>query len=215
MVAALCLIITVFSNNIVHAQSVGDTRTGILPDKEWHVNFTNKVNYDYVNSNYIYAKDSFGNKVELDSNVNPSNQKQIIIKPKSGKYVLGKTYDLIISKDFCDEKGNSLGKDYTMEFTIKSQLIDTADFKVKVLNYGSGVIGTVSINSTTLSNAKKSRVEGQDAKDDNAAIGDEAVIFGNFQNVNVYFYDENGKEVGSCLLNIEKASDSQIVTITN
>lgn len=214
-VAVFCLIIVVFSNKVAYAQTIGDTRTGILPDKEWHINFTNNVGYDYVNSNYIYATDSLGNKVQLNINVNPLNQKQIIINPYGGKYVLGKTYDLTISKDFCDEKGNRLGKDYTMEFTIKTQLVDIADFKVKILNYGSGIIGTVSINSTTLSNAKTYRVEGQDEKDDNVNIGDEAYIYGNFQNVNVTFYDEDGKKIGSCLLNIEKTVDSKIVNITN
>lgn len=212
--ALLCMFIIIFPKNFVHAQSTANTRTGIAPDKEWYVNFTNNVDYNYVNSNYIYAKDSFGNAVALDSVINPTNPKQVIVKPKDGKYVLGKTYVLTISKDFSDEKGHKIGKDYEMQFTIKSQLIDTADFNVKSLDYGSGIISTVAINSTTLSNAKTYKVDGQDDSS-NIAIGEEAYICGNLDNVNVYFYDGSGNEIGSCLINIKKPCDSQIVQITN
>lgn len=213
--ALFCLLIIVFSKSFVHAEIVSNTKTGVSPDKEWCVNFTNKVNYDYVNSNYIYAKDSFGNSVDLNLSVNPSNEKQVIVKPKSGSYVLGKTYVLTISKDFSDQNGNKIGQDYKMQFTIKSQLVDTASFKVQVFNYGSGVIATVSVNSTTLSNASTYRVEGQDERDDNVPIGKEAAVLGNFQNVNVYFYDADGNKIGNCLVNIQKAYDSQSVQISN
>lgn len=210
--ALLCLFIIVFSKSFVHAQSAANTRTGVAPDKEWHVNFTNNVDYNYVNSNYIYAKDSSGKAVALDLQVNPTNPKQVIVKPRDGRYILGKTYTLTISKDFSDEKGSKIGKDYEMQFTIKSQLIDTADFNVKSLSYSQGIIATISINSTTLSNAKTYKVDGQD-EEGNIGIGEEAYVSGNLDNVNVYFYDEGGNEIGSCLINLTKPCDSQVVQI--
>lgn len=209
----LCLFIILFSKQLVHADVIEDSRNGVVPDKVWSVNFSDKVNYDYVNSNYIYVSDSTGNLVNVDVSVNPLNQKQVNVKPKSGKYELGKTYNLTISKEFCNEKGKKLGQDYRMQFSIKKQLVDTADFKVQV-NKAFGMT-VISLNSITSSDIKKYRVEGQDPKDDNVNVGEEAVIFGNYQNVNVYFYDDSGKQIGSSLLSIQKACDSQVVEIKN
>lgn len=210
----LCLFMLLSIKQSVYADVIENSRNGILPDKEWKINFNNKVDYDYVNSNYIYVMDSSGNTVDVDVKVNPLNEKQVIVKPKLGKYKLGSTYTLIISKEFCDEKGNKIGQDHKMQFAIKKQLIDTADFKIQG-NKSMGVM-VISINSITSTDIKKYRVEGQDPKDtDYVDINGEAVIWGTFKSVNVYFYDSDGKEIGNSLINVEKACDSQTVQIIN
>lgn len=209
----LCLFIILFSKQLVHADVIEDSRNGVVPDKVWSVSFSNTVNYDYANSSYIYVSDSAGNLVDVDVSVNPLNQKQVIIKPKSGKYELGGTYNLTISKEFCDEKGKKLGQDYRMQFSIKKQLVDTADFNVQV-NKAFGMT-VIYLNSITSSDIKKYRVEGQDDPAAIENIGEKAYILGNYQNVNVYFYDDSGKQIGSSLLSIQKACDSQVVEIKN
>lgn len=211
--ALLFLFMMLFINQPVHADVIENSRSGILPDKVWTITFSNNVNYDYVNTAYICVYDGSGNEVDLDLKVNPSNQKQVIVKPKSGAYTLGKTYTLIISKGFSDEKGNKIGQDYKMQFSIKKQLIDTADFKVQV-NKDMGV-AVISINSITSPDIRKYKVEGQDDPEIEEEIGEKAYILGSYQNVTVYFYDDSGKEIGSCLLNIQKASDSQVLQIMN
>lgn len=207
----LGLFIILSSNNLIHAQNLSNSRSNILPAKVWSVSFSNNVDFNFVNSKYIYVKDIYGNSVDVELSVNPQNRKQVIVKPKQGKYILGKTYVLTICKGFSDENGNKTGQDFSMQFSIKKQLIDTADFKVQVNR--DMKIGTVALNSTTLPNVKSYRVEGQDPKDDNVNPGDEAVVFGAMDNVNVYFYDDSGNQIGSCLVNIEKACDSQVVQI--
>ncbi|MCD2346278.1 Ig-like domain-containing protein [Clostridium guangxiense] len=213
VVMLLCLSIILTTQQLVNADAIANTRSGISPDKEWKVNFSNNVNYDYVNSNYIYVVDNYGNAVDVNLSVNPLNKRQVIVRPKNEKYTLGKTYILTIGKDFCNENGKKMGQDYKMQFSIKKQLVDTADFKVQVNRDAFGGVAVVTINSTSLTNANTYRVEGQEG--DNTSLNDEAVIFGNVQNVTVHFYDDSGKEIGNCLINIQKASNSQVVQISN
>lgn len=209
----LCLFMLLSIKQSVYADVIENSRNGILPDKEWKINFNNKVDYDYVNSNYIYVMDSSGNTVDIEVNVNPLNQKQVIVKPKLGKYNLGSTYTLVISKEFCDENGKKIGQDHKMQFAIKKQLVDTVDFKIQG-NKNIGVV-VISINSITSTDIKKYKVEGQDDPAAIENIGEKAYILGNYQNVNVYFYDSDGNEIGNSLINIEKACDSQTVQIIN
>lgn len=209
----LSLVILLFSRQPVYADIIANSRSGVLPDKTWTITFSNKVNYDYVNSRYITVFDELGNTVDMNLRVNPLNEKQVIVKPKSGKYDLGEMYTLVVNKDFCDEKGNKIKQNYRMTFSIKKQLIDTADFKVQV-NRDMGM-AVISLNSISSPDIKKFKFESQDDPEAIEEIGDEAYILGKIQNVSVYFYDSDGKEVGSSLVNIEKAYDSQIVQITN
>lgn len=209
----ICLFVVLPGNQSMRVDAATNSRSGILPTKEWKINFSKNVNSDYVNSKYIYAADDYGNPVDITLSVNPSNPKQVSVKPKLGQYVLGKTYILTISKDFCDENGNKIGQDYTMQFSIKKQLIDTADFKVQV-NQKLG-IALVTLNSISSPDVKAYRVEGQDEKDGNVSLDGEAVIFGSLQTVTVHFYDASGNEIGNCLINVQKASDSQVVQIIN
>lgn len=197
----------------IYAASVQDTRNNISIDKTWTVTFNSNVNYDFVNEKYIYVKTAGGKAVDVDVNVEPTNPKKIDVTPSSGKYLLGQTYILTIKQGFSDESGRALKQDRVMQFTTKSTLVDTADFKVQVFpNFGIVIVSLNSVNAS--SDIKTYRVEGQEDNTPVDVNGGEAYIISNkLQNLNVYFYDASGKQVGSSFINVQQASDSQVVNI--
>lgn len=218
VVIGLCIILSiVFSmKQFVYAASITDSRTNISPDKIWTISFNSNVDSDFVNENYISMETSNGKAVDVKLNVEPTNPKKVDVSLKSGTYSLGQTYVLTVKQGFSDENGHVLKQDRVMQFTIKNQLVDTADFKVQVYNNMGIVI--VSLNSISdSSNIIKYKVEGQDDKDDAVDVNNgEAYIMSNkLQNLNVYFYDASGKLVGNSLINVQQACSSQVVTIGN
>lgn len=201
-----------FHGQSAKASTINYVKSNVAPDKVWTISFNQNVDAASLSAGYVYVKDSSGNSIAVSTKVDPTNPKQIIVTPKTS-YDLGKTYILTVSKALENEKGSTLSDDVNLQFTIKRQLVDSADFKVQT-NSAIGV-SIISINSVTSPDIKKFKVEGEDEADGEVNIGDEAYVIGKYQNVNVYFYDENGNQVGNSLINIEKSCDSQVVQITN
>lgn len=200
----------------VHADAITDSRKNITPDKTWTITFNSNVDYNFVNSNYISVQTLSGKAVDVSVSVEPTNQKKVDVSPKGSNYLLGQTYILTIKQGFSDENGHALKQDKVMQFTIKSTLVDKADFNIKV-NNSLGIV-IVSLNSISdSSNITNYRVEGQDEKDGPVDInGGEAYITSNkLQNLNVYFYDASGKQVGNSLIDVQQATSSQVVDIKN
>jgi len=202
----------------VHADAITDSRKNISPDKTWTITFNSNVDYNFVNSNYISVQTLSGKAVDASVSVEPTNQKKVDVSPKGSNYLLGQTYILTIKQGFSDEKGHALKQDKVMQFTIKSTLVDKADFNVKVNNnYNLGIV-IVSLNSISdSSNITTFKVEGQDDPNEFVNInGGEAYITSNkLQNLNVYFYDASGKQVGNSLIDVQQATSSQVVDIKN
>lgn len=214
----LFIILSMFFSmkQFVHAASITDARKNISPEKTWTITFSSKVDSDFVNENYISVKTSNGKAIDVNLKVEPTNPKKVDVSLKNGTYSLGQTYVLTVKQGFSDESGHALKQDRIMQFTIKNQLVDTADFKVEV-NNNMGIV-IVSLNSISdSSNITKYKVEGQDEKDDAVDVnGGEAYIVSNkLQNLNVYFYDASGKLVGNSLINVQQACSSQVVDIEN
>lgn len=200
----------------VHADAITDSRKNITPDKTWTITFNSNVDYNFVNSNYISVQTLSGKAVDVSVSVEPTNQRKVDVSPKGANYLLGQTYILTIKQGFSDENGHALKQDKVMQFTIKSTLVDKADFNIKV-NNSLGIV-IVSLNSISdSSNITNYRVEGQDEKDGPVDInGGEAYITSNkLQNLNVYFYDASGKQVGNSLIDVQQATSSQVVDIKN
>lgn len=208
------LIVSVCFKGTFYAASASDVRNGIVPDKNWTVTFSKNVSYNFVNSNYIFVKDSFGNNVEITSGINPANLKQVIVKPKYGKYTLGKTYILTIKAGFQDENGNALKQDRVLNFTIKNQLVDTATFNVQV-NPLLNIAGVRIKSLSTSKDIKYYYIEDNLDGVDKYAMNDEIPVHSNSKNVNVYFYDSNGDKVGSSILNVAQANANATVEIKN
>lgn len=211
----MVLSIICFAKQPIYADRIQDIRKNTPIDKTWVITFNSNVNYDFVNEQYICIKTAGGRTIDAKFKVDPTNPKKINVTPQSGKYLLGETYTLTIKQGFSDENGRKLKQDRVMQFTTKSTLVDTADFKVQVNNsYGMGAV-IVSINSISDSlDISKYKVEGQD--DDNFVdvnSGKAYIMLNKLQNLNVYFYDAKGKQVGSSIINVQQASNSQIVKI--
>lgn len=218
IVIVFFLIFSVFFpvKQFVHADAITDSRKNITPDKTWTITFNSNVDYNFVNSNYISVQTLSGKAVDVSVSVEPTNQKKVDVSPKGSNYLLGQTYILTIKQGFSDENGHALKQDKVMQFTIKSTLVDKADFNIKV-NNSLGIV-IVSLNSISdSSNITNYRVEGQDEKDGPVDInGGEAYITSNkLQNLNVYFYDASGKQVGNSLIDVQQATSSQVVDIKN
>ncbi|MED1674218.1 hypothetical protein [Pallidibacillus thermolactis] len=105
--------------NIISASM---TQSDIPLNHEWKIYYDKGLNQDLINEKSIYVIDDNNNKVPVTVSVEDPNT--LLIKPPSGGYLKGKSYDLYLDRDLdLEHIGNKdLPNQYRIHFSTINSL---------------------------------------------------------------------------------------------
>ncbi|MCT4661545.1 MAG: hypothetical protein N4A40_06745 [Tissierellales bacterium] len=91
----------------------------ISKQKTWTIVFNDDINKDYLTSDYIYVKDSSGEK--LNTELGLDTNKKVLVSSPALDYESGKTYTLYIESSIKSSDNKSLSNGIKMKFTIEGE----------------------------------------------------------------------------------------------
>lgn len=91
------------------------------PTKEWTITFNTPVANELQNLQKIYVKSTDNLKHEVSIQLSADSEK-VTVKPKI-PYHFGKTYELVIPKDFQSNTGKNLNNNVTKQFQVQGKVI--------------------------------------------------------------------------------------------